>query len=140
DGDFVNRIRVWHFQTNERVTRFVVSGDALLLVRDHHAFAFSAHQHLVLRQLEVAHRDELLVVTGGIESSFVNKVSEIGASESRSTSRNHGDIDVFTKRNLAGVNFQNAFASTNIRSRHNHSSIKTPGSEQRRIKNVRTVR
>src|SRR6185503_12068733 len=114
--------------------------DALFLVRNHHALALGAHQHLVFRQLEVAHSDELLVVTRGIESSFINKVCEIRTGESRCTSRNHGDVNVFTQRNLARVNFQDAFASTDVRSRNHNASVETPWPEQRRIENVRTVR
>ena len=139
DRYLVHRIGIRNFQTDERVAGFVISGDALLFVRDDHALALGAHQHFVFGQLEVGHRHNLLVVARRVQRRFVNQVGEVRAGESRSAARDHADVNVFAERNLARVNFQNAFAAAHVRSRYDDTPIKSAGSKQRRIQNVRTV-
>src|SRR5581483_1789241 len=50
------------------------------------------------------------------------------------------DVDIFAERNLACVNLQNAFTTAHVWTRDDDTSIKSTGSKQRRIQNVRTVR
>ena len=68
------------------VTGFVNRGDPLLFVRDEHRSPLGAHHHLVLGDLEVVHRDELLVLASGVERGFVHEVREVGASEAHCAS------------------------------------------------------
>src|SRR5205085_10121834 len=51
----------------------------------------------------------------------------------------HGNVDVFTERNLARVNFQNAFAATNVRTRNDDATIETAGSQQGGIEHIGPV-
>src|SRR6266481_1528619 len=79
NGDLVHRIGIRDFQADESMPGFVISRDAFLFVRDDHALALGAHQDLVFGQLKVGHRDDLLVVTRGVKSSFVNQVRQARA-------------------------------------------------------------
>jgi hypothetical protein len=56
------------------VTRF-------LFLADDHRPPLGAHQHLVLRKLEVEHANDLLVVTRCVERRFVHQVGQIRARE-----------------------------------------------------------
>ena len=139
DCDLVHRIGVRNFQTNKRVAGFVISGHALLFIRDDHALALGAHEDFVLGQFEVRHRHNFLVVARGVQRRFIHKVCEVRSSETRSTARDDADVHVFAERNFARVNLQNPFTAANVRSGHDDASIKSPGSKQRRIENVRSV-
>src|SRR6266404_1345779 len=140
DRHLMNRIGVRHLQSDQRVARFVIGRNAFLFVRDDHALALSAHQHFVLGQLEIMHGHNFFVVARRVERGFVHQVSEIGAGKSRRAARDDADVDIFTERNLARVNLQDALASTNVRTRNYDTPIKSSGSKQGRIQNVRPIR
>src|SRR6185369_15585182 len=70
---------------------------------------------------------------------FVDEVGEVSAGESRCAAGNHRDVDIFAERNLACVDLQDAFTSTNVRSGYDDPTIKSSGPQQCGIENVRTV-
>src|SRR5262249_9581051 len=49
------------------------------------------------------------------------------------------EIDIVGQRNLAGMNAENLFTPANIRQRNNDATVKAAGTQQRRIKHIRTV-
>ena len=89
---------------NQRMSGFVIRRDAFFMFADEHRLARNTHQHLVLREFEIFLRDRLLVHARRIQRRFVHQIGQIGAGESRSASRNDGDIDIIGQRNLAHVN------------------------------------
>ena len=139
DRDFVHGVGVRNFQADESVTGFVISRHSFLFVRDDHALAFGAHQDFVFGQLEIRHRHNLLVIARRVQRRFINQVGEIRAGKPRGAASDNADVHVFAERNLAGMNFQNAFAPAHVGPRYNDSSIKPTGPQQRRIEDVRPV-
>src|SRR5258707_1325954 len=58
----------------------------------------------------------------------------------RRAARDDADVDIFPEQNLARVNLQDALASPNVRTRNYDTPIKSSGSKQGRIQNVRPIR
>ena len=77
--------------------------------------------------------------TRGEQRRFVDKVGEIGAGETRRTTRDDLRLHVFGQRQLAHVNFQDLLATAHIRQRHDHLAIEAARTQQRRIEHVGTV-
>jgi hypothetical protein len=72
DRDLVQGIGVGQEGGQQRVASLVVGRDLLLLVRDDHALALGAHEHLVLGRFEVTHAHELLVAPRGEQGGLVD--------------------------------------------------------------------
>src|SRR4051794_20657714 len=117
----------------------MISSDALLFVRDDHRLALRAHQDLVLGQLEIRHGDNFFVIAGRIQRRLIHKIGKVSTGEAGSTARDNADVDVFAERNFASVNFQDAFAATYVRTGYDDPTIKSPGTKQCGIQNIRTV-
>ena len=81
DRHLVNRIGVRQHHREQGVARLVDRRDLLFLVVDDHGAAFRAHQDLVLRELEVEHANDLLVVARGVQRRFVHQVGEVRTGE-----------------------------------------------------------
>jgi hypothetical protein len=128
------------FQPDERVPGLVVCGRALLLVGDDHALALRAHEHLVLRQLEVGHVDDLLVVARGVQRGLVDEVGEVCAREAGRAARDYLYVNVLAERNLARVDFEYAFAPAHVGTGNYDASVEASGPEQRRVEHVGPVR
>ena len=119
-------------ERNQCVTRLVIGGHALLLIGQQHRLALGAHQHLVLGQLEVVHRDLLAVHARRVQRRLVDHVGQISAAEARRSARQHIQVGVVGDRNLLHVHAQNLFAAANIRQSHHHAAIKASRPQQRR--------
>jgi len=65
DRHLVDRVVAGGELTDQRVPGLVPGRDASFFLAHHHAPPFRAHEDLVLRELEVDHRDGFLVLTGG---------------------------------------------------------------------------
>src|SRR5262245_1651794 len=140
DRHLVNGIRKREEHREQRVTRFVDRGDALLRVADDHRAALGAHQHLVLRELEVVHPHDLLVVAGRVQCRLVHQVREIGAREAGRAAREHRHFHVIRHRNLAGVDGENALSALHVRTVDDNASIEAARTQERGIEHVGTVR
>ncbi len=103
DRDLVDRVGVRQLHREQRVTRLVNRGDALLALADDHRAPLGAHQHLVLRELEVEHANDLLVVARGVERRLVHQVRQIRAREAGRAARQHRHVHVVGERNLLRV-------------------------------------
>ena len=114
----------------------VIRGDAFLLIRDNHALTLGSHHDLVFRNLEVHHSDHFFVVAGGVQGCFINNVGKVGAGKSGRAAGDDVNIDALVQRYLAGMNFQNAFASTDVRAADDDAAVKTSGAEQRRVQYI----
>ena len=111
---------------NQSVPGFVISGHPLLLVGQQHRLALGAHQHLVLRLLEIDHQHRLAVVPRRIQRRLVHHVRQIGARETRRSTRQNTEIDIVRKRHFARMNPQHLFAPPHIGTTHNHAPIEAP--------------
>ena len=90
DGDLVDGIASRDHLGHEGMSCLVVGRVLPLLQRDDHRFTFHPHEDLVLRLLEIAHLNLVLLLSCGEKGRFVYQVFEIGTGESRCASGNQG--------------------------------------------------
>src|SRR5215813_3349790 len=135
----MNRISIWNLDSNERMTTLVICSVSLLLVGHHDRATLRAHQNLVFRPFEVLHRNRFLVEARGTQCGFVDQVRKVGPGKARGASGNYVDVDIVAQRNLAGMNGEDSFPSLDVRPLYDHPTVKSSGTQQRRIENVRPV-
>ena len=107
--------------------------------RQQHGLAFGAHQHLVLGDFEVVHRDLLAVDPRRVQRRLVHHVGQVGAAEARCSARQHVQVDVVGNRNLLHMHAENFFAPAHIRQSHHHAAVEASRPQQRRIQHVGPV-
>ena len=127
-------------QRDECVSRFVVGGDPLVLVLDDHAAALGPHQDLVLRVLEVLVRHPARVASRREQRSFVHQVLQVRTDEAGSAPRLELEVDVVRQRHASGVDLEDLEPALEIRSRHDHATVKASRAQQRWIEHVGPVR
>jgi hypothetical protein len=86
DRDLVHRVVALDEVRGDRVAGLVPRRGLLLLVAHHHVATRHAHQDLVLGELDVDHRDHVLVLAGGEQRRLVDEVLQLGAREARGAS------------------------------------------------------
>ena len=81
-------------ERHQRVAGLVIRCHPLLLVGQKHRLPLGAHQHLVLGQLEVVHRNLLAIHASGAQRGFVHHVGQVGPAEARRSTRQHVQVGV----------------------------------------------
>jgi hypothetical protein len=127
DRHLVDRVGVRDELRDERVPGLVVGRVPPLLEADDHGAPLGAHHHLVLGDLEVAHRDPVLVLPRGEERGLVHEVLEVGAGEAGRLAREELDVHVLADRDLPGVHLEDALATLHVRTRHDHAAVEAAG-------------
>ncbi len=117
----------------------VIRRVALFGIAQDQRFALGAHQHFVLGQLEINHRDDFAVLPRGVQSRFVDQIGQIRARQARRSASHYRKIDVIAQRNFLGVDFENSFAAVDIRPAYHHPTVETAGAQQRGIEHIRAV-
>ena len=139
DRGFVHGVRLGNVHRHNSVTGLMISGELFFLGVHHHGFALRAHHHLVFGVFELTHGDDTLATASGEQCGFVDKVHQVSTRKARRAARDGFRIDVFGKRHLTHVDFQNALAANDIRIRHSDLTVEPAGTQQSRVKHVRTV-
>src|SRR5213594_230934 len=139
DGHLVHRVGARHQLRHQRVARLVVGDHPPFLDADDHRAPLGAHHDLVLGDLEVAHRDPVLVLARGEERRLVHQVLEVGAGEARRLPGQEIDVHVLADRHPAGVDLQDALAPLHVGARHDDSAIESAGTQERRVQDVRSI-
>ena len=127
--DLVQRIGIRHLGRHQRMPRLVVGGILLFLIGKQQRLTLHAHQDFVLGQLEVVMQNCLAILPGCRQGGFVHHVRQVRARESRSSTSQYGEIDVFGKGNLASMNAQDFLAAAHIRTADHDAPVKSPGTQ-----------
>src|SRR6185295_4791842 len=101
--------------------------------------ALDAHDHLVLRELEVLHVDFLLVAPGGDQGGLVDQVGQVGAGETGSAAGDHHQVDALVEGDVARMDLEDAQAAVDVRPVDDHAPVEAAGAQQGRIEHVRPV-
>ena len=139
DGDLVDGVGVLAHERDQRVPRFVIGGDPLLLVGEQHGLALGAHEHLVLGQLEVVHHDLLAIDASGVEGGLVDHVGQVGSAEAGCAASQDVEVGVVGDGNLLDVHAEDLFAAAHVGQAHHHAAVEAAGAQQRGIKHVGAV-
>src|ERR1035438_3084252 len=139
DGDLVDGVRVLAEERNQRMAGFVIRSHPLFLIRKQHGLALGSHEHLVIGQLKVVHRDLLAIHAGSIQRSLVHHVGKVGSTEARCSTGQYVEVGVIGDGNLFDVYAKNLLAATHIGQAHHHAAVEAAGAQQRGIENVGPV-
>ena len=139
DRDLVDGIVRRHQQSDDRVARLVVRGEAFLVVAHHHRTPLGAHHDLVLRLLELLHVDGAPVRPCREQGRFVDEVCEIRTREPRCSPCDHVWLDIAVERYLAHVDFEDLLAAPNVGQRNDDLAIEASRAKQGWIEDVRAV-
>ena len=139
NAHLVHRIRSGQQLCGEGVPAFVIGGDALFLIGEDEAAAFTAHEDFVLGEFEVGHVDFVLVQLGCLQGGFIDKVFQFGTRESGRGSGDDIEVNVLADGSFLGVYDKDLFAAGTVRGRDNDLTVEAPGTQESRIKDVGTV-
>ena len=84
--------------------------------------------------------DFFFIATSGKQSCFIQQVGKVGPDKSRGLLGNDFQIDILGQRLVLRMHLENCFAPFNVRTANQNLAVKTSGTKQSRIQNIRTVR
>ena len=125
--------------TYNSMTTFVVSSKLLLVITDYAALTFRSHDNAFSSFFHFRHTDFLFILTCSHQGSFVNQVAQIRTGKTRSTLSDNFKFNVVSHRFSFNVYLQNFSTTFNVRTVYYDLTVKATRTQQRRIKNVRTV-
>ncbi len=85
---------------------------------------------LSFANLEIGHRDDLLIVTSSDQRRLVNDVRKICTRESGRSACDDVYVDTLIERDLPRVYLQNALASADVRMTDDNLAVETAGTKQ----------
>src|SRR6056297_338642 len=139
NADLVHRIVLRHQPTDNRVARFVVSSVPLFLLAHHHGLALGAHHDLIFGKLELFHGHQALVATGREQSRLVHQVGKVRTREPGRAASNQNRLNTVGQGHFLHVHLEDLLTADDIRQTNHDLTVETARTQQRRVKNVRTV-
>ena len=130
NAHLVHRIRSGKQLCGEGVPAFVIGGDALLLIGEDEAAAFTAHEDFVFGEFEVGHVDFVLVQLGCLQGGFVDKVFQFGTRESGCGPGDDIEVNVLADGSFLGVYDKDLLAAGTVRGRDNDLTVEAPGTQE----------
>ena len=137
--DLVDRIGVLQDVAHQGVAALVVGNRGALGLGHHAALALRSGNHALHRFLDLVHRDHGTMTAGSQQCGFVEQVCQIGAGKANGHLGELLKLNVLVHRLVLGMHAQNLLATLHVRTVDRHLAVKTAGTQQRRIQNVRTV-
>ena len=139
DCNLMKRINVFEIVVEKSVACFVICCSPLLVFCHEDALLCHSKENLVSSLFEVSHVHDGLIASGGKESSFVYKVSQVSTACSWSSPCNPGQVHILAQLHLSCVYLQDIQPFLDIRKGHSHLSVESAWSQKSWIQNVRTV-
>ena len=140
DGDIVYRVDVRQIMSRDGVAGFVVSGEAARLLAHLAALLLRTHLHLEYGLVHVLHVDEAVAAAHCEQCRLVHKVFKIGARKAGSALGDGVEVDILRKLLVSGVDLQYRLAPADIGQADIYLTVKAAGTQQRVIKDIRSVR
>ncbi len=121
------------------MSRFVIRSDFLFLIGKNKATTFTPHEHFVFCPFKMRHTQEIFIVFGSLQCSFIHKVFKVSSGKAGSTSCQCFQVNIFSQRSSSCMYVKNALAPFKVGSWYNHLTVKTSGTQKSGIKYVRSV-
>src|SRR5215217_4825160 len=80
------------------------------------------------------------MLSGCIKGGFIHQVRQISSRKPRSTPGQYSKINIHSHRYVFGVDSENAKAAPHVWTRDYHLTVKSPRTQQSRIKDIGTIR
>ena len=139
DRDLVDRIGVLQDVTHQGVTALVVGNRGALGLGHHATLALRSGNHALHRFLDLVHRDHGTMAAGSQQRRLVEQICQIGAGEANGHLGELLKLHVLVHRLVLGMHAQDLLAALHIRTVDRNLTVKTTGTQQCRIQDVRTV-
>ena len=140
DGDLVQRVVTVDHHGAHGVSGLVEGREAALFFLHDERLALGAQHDAILRFLEIAHVDLLVILAGGEQRAFVHEIGEIGASHTRGATRERGHAHVVGDGLVAQVHLEDTLAATKVGRVHHDLAVEATRAQQRGIEHVGAVR
>ena len=118
----------------------VIGGHQFVVIVHHAGTLLRAGDDAVNGLVNGSVIDEVSVGACGQQRGLVQNIGKVGAGEARGALRDRVEVDVIGQRLAFGVNTQDGLAPLEIRGFNGDLTVKTPRTQQRRIKNIGAVR
>ena len=139
DRRLVDRVRGGLVDADEGVTRLMIGGHPLFLGSHDERLPLGAHDHPVLGELELGHRDEPLAEPRGHQRGLVDEIGEVGARHARRAARERTRLDVGGQRDLLHMDLEDLHPPLDVGQRHGHAAVETARAEERGVEHVGPV-
>ena len=121
------------------VACLMVGSQAALLIGDNMALFLRAHHDLDRGFLDFLLGDGLLALTGGQQRSLVDEVFQISAGETSGGAGNRLEAHIGAEGFVLGMDAENLLTALHIGQADIDLTVKTAGTQQRLIQNIRAV-
>ena len=139
DRDLVNRIGMLQDVAHQGVTALVVGNRGALGLGHHATLALRTGNHALHRLLDLVHRDYGTMAAGSKQRRLVEQICQIGAGEANGHLGELLKLHILVHRLVLGMHAQDLLAALHIRTVDRDLTVKTTGTQQCRIQDVRTV-
>ena len=139
DRDLVDRIGVLQDVAHQGVTALVVGNRGALGLGHHATLALRSGNHTLHRFLDLVHRDYGTMAAGSQQRRLVEQICQIGAGEANGHLGELLKLNVLVHRLVLGMHAQDLLAALHIRTVDRNLTVKTAGTQQRRIQNVGAI-
>ena len=117
----------------------MIGGQALCLVAHLAALLLRAHLDLENRFVNIFHGDETMLSANSEKRRFVHQVFEIRTGKSGCALCNGVKIHIIAELLVSGMDLQDRLSASDVRQADIDLAVKTSGTEQRVIQDIRTV-
>ena len=121
------------------VAGFMIGSQALGLVAHFTALLLRSHLDFEDRFVDIFHCDKAMLSSYSKKCRFIHQVFKIRTGKPGCALRDGVEIHIITQLLVSGVDLQDRLSSADIRQADIYLAVKAAGTEQRVIKNVRTV-
>ena len=109
------------------VTRFVIGGQFLFLLRHHVATLLGTHNHLNGGLVDLLHSNGTQITACSQQGCLVQQVFQIRAGETGGRLSHNREVHIGRQRLALSMHLQNFLSALQIRGIHNHLTIETTG-------------
>ena len=133
NGNFVHFFTVVQIFHNNGMTRFMISGNALIIFINDTAFLFGSGNDTLDGFFHFGHADIAFFAAGRQQSRFVHQIFQIGAGKAGRTFGNHTEIDSAVKGFVLFIDIQDGLTPFDIGNTDCNLTVKTTGTKKRRV-------
>ena len=139
DRNLMHGLAVRGAVCNDRMTDFVISDNAHILIGNNAALFFGSVKNAFDSLVNIGGRNRLFVFPYGKDGGFIQHIFKIRTGAAGSQLCDFSKVNVRFKGLVLSVNRKDLLSALNVRIVDRDASVKPAGTEQRRIKNIGTV-
>ncbi len=139
NGHFVNIIIMFTQFCKNCMACFVISSTFFVCLGNNTALFLGTHDDFIDSFIELEVADHIFSCPGSKDGRLIEQVCKIRSGETARHAGNHFEIDIRSEGFIAGVNLEDRLSALDIGKIDIDLSVKTTGTKQRTVENVRTV-